>query len=258
MPTGSLINNVLEVVMDGFWKESPFWDRTVPTTVGDLINRPAALALLGDVKGKQVFDAGCGTGYLSRRLAEHGAMVTGIDTDAKILALASQKGGAFFCNGSVEKIPCVDNHFDKALCVSVLMYNSIEIVQQFYVEMKRVLKPGGELVVAVTHPYLGEPNSIAFMDDVLRWLMYEPLGGKANEYDLSPILYLRQKYFNIAGEHSTLEIQNHSVAQYVNLAIDAGLTFVRMNEIRFPKELASPLWGNEWGYPVYLHLKFRV
>src|SRR5215471_2322279 len=40
---------------------------------------PAIFALLGDVRGKTILDAGCGQGYLCRLLAKAGANVTGIE-----------------------------------------------------------------------------------------------------------------------------------------------------------------------------------
>jgi 2-polyprenyl-3-methyl-5-hydroxy-6-metoxy-1,4-benzoquinol methylase len=50
---------------------------------GDLIHQhllnPAIFALLGDVRGKTILDAGCGQGYLCRLLAKAGASVTGVE-----------------------------------------------------------------------------------------------------------------------------------------------------------------------------------
>src|SRR6188508_3277987 len=46
------------------------------------------LDVLGEVAGLRVLDAGCGSGYLSRILAERGAQVTGIDIAARLIALA--------------------------------------------------------------------------------------------------------------------------------------------------------------------------
>jgi SAM-dependent methyltransferase len=51
-------------------------------------NRPAILALAGDVAGRRILDAGCGSGPLSAALRDRGAIVTGIDSSAKMLELA--------------------------------------------------------------------------------------------------------------------------------------------------------------------------
>lgn len=40
---------------------------------------PALFALLGDVNGQHILDAGCGQGYLCRLLAKRGATMTGIE-----------------------------------------------------------------------------------------------------------------------------------------------------------------------------------
>src|ERR1700679_4393598 len=58
-------------------------------TEANLINgyytRPAILDLAGDVAGRRILDAGCGSGPLSAALRDRGAMVTGIDIRAAIL-----------------------------------------------------------------------------------------------------------------------------------------------------------------------------
>src|SRR5690349_11351644 len=40
---------------------------------------PTIFALLGDVTGRRILDAGCGQGYLSRMLARRGAIVSGVE-----------------------------------------------------------------------------------------------------------------------------------------------------------------------------------
>jgi 2-polyprenyl-3-methyl-5-hydroxy-6-metoxy-1,4-benzoquinol methylase len=42
--------------------------------------RPAMLKLAGDVHGRRVLDAGCGSGLLSEALRARGAIVTGFDS----------------------------------------------------------------------------------------------------------------------------------------------------------------------------------
>lgn len=52
---------------------------------------PHLLAVLGDVRGRAVLDAGCGEGYLSRILAARGARVTGADLGPRLVERARQR-----------------------------------------------------------------------------------------------------------------------------------------------------------------------
>lgn len=47
------------------------------------------LALLGDIEGRPVLDAGCGDGYLSRVLAARGARVVGMDIGPRLIEMAT-------------------------------------------------------------------------------------------------------------------------------------------------------------------------
>src|SRR5262252_1579794 len=49
--------------------------------------RPAMLALAGEVAGRRILDAGCGAGALFEALRDRGAVVTGIDKSAGMLVL---------------------------------------------------------------------------------------------------------------------------------------------------------------------------
>ncbi|MGH9061637.1 MAG: class I SAM-dependent DNA methyltransferase, partial [Acidimicrobiales bacterium] len=56
--------------------------------------RPAILALAGDVTGRRILDAGCGSGPLFEALRDRGATVTGFDKSAGMLELARRRLGA--------------------------------------------------------------------------------------------------------------------------------------------------------------------
>lgn len=65
------------------WSEkAPYWDLHIGDD-GDRNRRrhvdPVMWRMLGAVAGRDVLDAGCGTGYLSAKLARRGARVTAID-----------------------------------------------------------------------------------------------------------------------------------------------------------------------------------
>src|SRR5215831_9284234 len=52
------------------------------------LTNTAVLNAIGSAGGLTVLDAGCGEGYLSRKLAEEGAIVTGVDSSAELIKAA--------------------------------------------------------------------------------------------------------------------------------------------------------------------------
>ncbi len=57
----------------------------------EFLNNPAFLALIGDLRGRQVLDAGGGDGYNTRILARAGAHMTGVDLSARMIGLAQEE-----------------------------------------------------------------------------------------------------------------------------------------------------------------------
>jgi SAM-dependent methyltransferase len=55
--------------------------------------RPAILALAGEVTGRRVLDASCGSGPLFAALRDRGAIVTGIDASTGMLEAARRRLG---------------------------------------------------------------------------------------------------------------------------------------------------------------------
>ena len=96
--------------------------------------------------GRRVLDAGCGTGFLLRRLEAAGYRCVGIDMAQGMLRLC-REGGAqsavFF--GDVGALPFASESFDLVVSIEVVRYLSdpASALQEFY----RVLKGGGLCVV---------------------------------------------------------------------------------------------------------------
>jgi ubiquinone/menaquinone biosynthesis C-methylase UbiE len=116
--------------------------------------RPAMLALAGDVAGRRILDAGCGSGPLFAALRDRGAVVTGIDRSAGMLALARRRLGDNADLRVAElggPLPFPDGMFDDVTASLVLHY--LEDWRSALAELRRVLKPGGRLIVSVDHPF---------------------------------------------------------------------------------------------------------
>jgi SAM-dependent methyltransferase len=117
--------------------------------------RPAMLALAGDVAGRRILDAGCGSGALSAALRDHGAVVTGIDASAGMLALAGRRLGndvPLHVADLSDRLPFADSAFDDV--VASLMLHYLEDWEPTLAELRRVLGPGGRLIASVDHPFV--------------------------------------------------------------------------------------------------------
>lgn len=116
--------------------------------------RPAILALAGQVTGRRILDAGCGSGPLLAELRDRGAIVTGIDSSTAMLELARRRLGRD-ANLTVadlrDPLPFPDNAFDDVIASLVLHY--LEDWAPTLSELHRILTPGGRLIVSVDHPF---------------------------------------------------------------------------------------------------------
>ncbi|MDD3158022.1 class I SAM-dependent methyltransferase [Anaeromusa sp.] len=117
--------------------------------------RPAAwvsliATQLGSESGREVLDIGTGPGFFSIILAQAGYRTTGIDCSAAMLEQAKRNAVAqnvapTFALMDSHELTFPDNHFDLVLSRNVT-WTQLQPVKA-YQEWKRVLKPGGTLLV---------------------------------------------------------------------------------------------------------------
>ncbi|MFC4061754.1 class I SAM-dependent methyltransferase [Planomonospora corallina] len=117
--------------------------------------RPAIMDLAGDVAGRRILDAGCGSGPLAAALRERGAVVTGVDASAGMLALARKRLGDdadLHVADLSGPLPFADGAFDDVVASLVLHY--LRDWGPALAELRRVLRPGGRLIASVNHPFV--------------------------------------------------------------------------------------------------------
>jgi SAM-dependent methyltransferase len=115
--------------------------------------RPATLDLAGDVTGRRILDAGCGSGILFGALRDRGAIVSGIDLSAGLLAEARRRLGPdadLRVADLADPLPFPDDTFDDAIASLVLHY--LQDWGPTLTELHRVLRTGGRLIASVNHP----------------------------------------------------------------------------------------------------------
>ncbi|MER9296194.1 class I SAM-dependent methyltransferase [Mesorhizobium sp. M0621] len=120
-----------------------------------LYERPASLALVGDVAGLDILDAGCGSGICSEKLAQVGARVRAFDVTPEMAAIASQRCAGLDVEIRVGDMTkpldwLADHSVDGVLCALALDY--AETLKPVFSEFYRVARPGGWLVFSMGHP----------------------------------------------------------------------------------------------------------
>jgi 2-polyprenyl-3-methyl-5-hydroxy-6-metoxy-1,4-benzoquinol methylase len=116
---------------------------------------PAMLKVIGGPAGLTVLDAGCGEGYLSRILARSGAIVTGVDSSARLIEAARTQNlsdalPVTFDIASVDELPYADNTFDLVICNHLI--NDLHDPSKPIREFSRVLRSGGRIIILMLHP----------------------------------------------------------------------------------------------------------
>lgn len=128
------------------------------------------LGLTRITKNDRVLDVGCGMGTITSCLAYRAQHAVGIDTDAAVVAIATQLAGrlgsaaapvSYRC-ATIEQAAFPDGAFDRVFCLSVLPI--VPNYEAIVAECRRVLKPGGELLAtfdsleSITDPLLLEQH----------------------------------------------------------------------------------------------------
>lgn len=112
-------------------------------------NREDDLGVLGDVRGLDVLELGCGTAYVSARLARRGARPVAVDLSPAQLATAARCQAATgivfpLLEANAEAVPLPGNRFD--LVVSEYGASVWCEPAAWVAEAARLLRPGGRLV----------------------------------------------------------------------------------------------------------------
>jgi len=198
--------------------------------------RPAMIDLAGDVDGHQVLDAGCGSGPLSAALRAKGAIVTGFDGSPAMLELARQRLGddaALHVADLSRPLPFADGAFDDIVASLVLHY--LRDWATPLAELRRLLKPGGRLILSVNHP-----------------IVYKLLYPDADYFAITR--YSEENTFN--GQSAVLTYWHRPVSAMTDAFAAAGFRVSVISEPPFspdtPRELLGPTFADRTAFLCFI------
>ena len=105
-------------------------------------------AELPDWREKKILDVGCGTGAILKQLGNPERNV-GIDLAPEAISFCRERGLNNVRQGDIHALPLPDASFDAVICSSVLYHQWVSDVEGAVREMRRVLRPGGVLLINV-------------------------------------------------------------------------------------------------------------
>jgi 2-polyprenyl-3-methyl-5-hydroxy-6-metoxy-1,4-benzoquinol methylase len=208
-----------EVDESGWTTSAKSWiDRIDQDVSRTFILDRVMLVLVGEVRGLEVLDVGCGEGRFCRMLGERGAKVTGLDpTVPMIEAARSMDPRGTYVLAGAEAMPFEAKEFDRV--VSYITLVDIADHRAAIREMARVLKAGGRLVVATINPFCGTRNLSRWYKDA----QGQKLHVAVEDYATERSMRLKWAGNEIVNYHRPLD-------SYMRAFLDAGLVLRHFEE----------------------------
>lgn len=174
-----------------------------------------------------ILDLACGTGEITRRLAElfGSATITGVDLEESHLNTARERAGSFgervkFESGDAFELTYPDDHFDLSVCRHILQAvpNAPRVLEQ----MQRVTKPGGHLHI------LAEDYAM---------MHFHPTRLDSDEFwRLGPVAYAANTGSDLLSGRKVFTWLNELGCR------DVRVDYVTVDTVRVDRELFASIW----------------
>ncbi|MFC1687447.1 class I SAM-dependent methyltransferase [Patescibacteria group bacterium] len=148
-------------------------------------------------KNDKVLDAGCGTGYITKKVAETTPNVTSVDNSSAALDFVRRTVpvAKVFKQDLSKQLNLESDYFDCVICVNALYTLNKGVLDNTFREFSRILKNGGLLII--TDPGVGFSNMKIFYSDMK--IIFNQTGFRhlLGILRMNLVLYLKLMIYNI-------------------------------------------------------------
>jgi SAM-dependent methyltransferase len=173
---------------------------------------PLILDLVGPPAGGPLLDLGCGEGRVMRSLARAGWSTVGADLDMSLLA--GSKADVF--RADVSRLSMVRDSVFRGVVISLVLEH-LPSHAPVLAECRRVVAPGGFLVLVVNHPTFTAPGAA-------------PVVEGDGETLWRPGEYFSDGFTDEPADDASVRFHHRTMASLLNAAAEAGWCLERMVE----------------------------
>lgn len=230
-----------------------YWDERMGDTGNGFVNQliwPAVSQLLTLQPGERILDVACGNGLYARRLAALGADVVAFDFAPSMIEHAARYTTEHAAQITYHVLDATDEaallrlgegQFDAALCNMALM--DMAEIAPLLRALKRLLKPEGRFVFAISHPCFNQAKAIHMAE------MEDREGEIVTTYSVKIHGYMTPRMAHglaIVGQPQPQLYFDRPLYQLLGAGFAAGFVVDALEERAFPAD--SPPGRNPLGW----------
>lgn len=211
------------------------------------ILKPCILDLIKTCNKESVLDFGCGTGNLTKYIAECSNKIVGIDLSKRSIKIAKEhfdtvENLTFICS-SIEQYSNEKNTGSFSLVVANMVLMDVINLEDVLKAVKKVLKNNSNFIFTITHPCY--------------WAIYWDYFNK-NWFNYKKELFIESN-FKISLDENNLKTTHihRPLEQYINALCNEGFIIEQMVE-PMPAPSKLPLFPIKNQYPRFLAIKCKL
>ena len=211
----------------------------------DYVLKPLIFKMASNANFSNVIDLGCGTGYLTRALAQKSDYVTGIDLSETSIAIAKRYNEDI--SNVVFKSVAIEDYSSKyqqqfSLAVANMTLMDVVSLEAVIKSVREILQENSYLVITITHPYFWP---LYWNYAHKEWFNYKEEIAVEGNFNIS----LNNTTYKTTHIHRPLEM-------YINLLCSNGFTVEKLYE-PIPQQEIMKKYPKKWEYPRFLGIKCK-